>query len=94
MAFKKEVIFSIDSSDFNDFLIGKYGGDFEFMAQEEGDNGASYDYNVDGGYDLEEQEADEIRNGDYGDYFVSDILDVLCADGHIEAGKYLISINY
>ena len=95
MAFKKETKYTIDSSDFNDFLIGKYGGNFEFVAQEEADNGASYTYTVDGNLDnVDDDDIENVRNGDYGDVQVCDIFDILCADGHVEAGKYLVGVSW
>ena len=95
MIFKLETKYTIDSFDFNDFLTSKYGGDFEFVAQEEANNGSSYKYTVDGKLDnIDDNDIEDVRNGDYGDVQVCDILDVLCADGHIEAGKYLISVSW
>ena len=92
--FKKKVIYTIDYNDFEDFVMSKYGGNFNFVAQQEADNYTSYDFSAPNMAMLFNTEADDIRDGKYKNHSVHQIFQVLLLDGHIEAGDYLIKVSW
>jgi len=92
--FKKQTIFTIDSFDFDDFVQSKYGGDLEFVAQHEANNYSSYDFKAPNMTVFFGTEAEDIRNGEYGNHSISHIFQVLYEDGFIEEGDYVVKVSW
>lgn len=91
-AFNKEVIYRIDSFNFEDFVMSKYGGELSFVAQHEANNDSCYDFNVPNSTKFFGTEAEDIRSGNYKNHSISKIFSVLQEDNHIEPGKYLVEV--
>jgi hypothetical protein len=91
----RKTIFEVDYSDFDEFVEGIYGGNFEFVADHEANNYSSYDFtapnmNRDFGGEFEAK----IRNGNFYNVPVHAIFNVLLKDGHIEEGEYIIKVSW
>lgn len=92
----KKTIYEIDEYDFNEFVMKKYGGNFEFVAQHEANNDSQYSFNArkkttkDSSYLLSIKE--DIRKGAYGMHSVYAVFECLLEDGHIDEGEYVIEV--
>jgi|JFJP01.1.fsa_nt_gi hypothetical protein len=85
----------IDYYDFNKFVQSIYGGNFEFVANEEANNYSRYKFdapNVHMDFDGEEEAA--IRSGKYPMQCTHALFNVLHKDGHIQAGDYIIKVSW
>ncbi len=92
--FNKKVIYTIDYYDFQEFVMSKYGGELHFVAQHEANNYSSYTFTAPNRAMFFDTEAEEIRDGDYNNNSIHQIIQVLYEDGHIEEGDYLIKVSW
>lgn len=95
MKLKAEIktIFKVDYGDFEDFVKEIYGGDFDFVADQEADNYSSYEFSAPNMHvDFEGKHEEKIRKGDFNGVPIHALFNVLLKDGHIEAGDYLIDV--
>lgn len=74
-------------------IHGYQRGTYSFVATGEHTNGDNVEIDVDGDID-DEEDAKSIRNGTIPMWGNNTLLNVLCADGHIEAGDYLVEISW
>lgn len=68
-----------------------YGINYSFPATQECGNDTSHQFRVGAG-DLEEEDEAEVRAGKVPMYNNGALLEVLCKDGHIPAGDYVIEV--
>lgn len=87
---KETVVFIVDSFDLEKFIQEKLDPEYDMSDVEEFGNDSYHLYDVDGVY----MPHDPSRKNFYrrSSTRLGDILDILCAEGHIEAGKYLVSV--
>ena len=94
----KEVIYSVEDKDFDSFVNSIYGGNFSFVAQYSATNGAEHHFvlpsELTNLFGVSGYEAEEIRRGEYKDHLVGKVFQCLFEDGHLEEGRYIISVEY
>lgn len=90
--FIKQTLFTIDSNDFDNFVMSKYGGNFKFVTQHEANNDSDYSFNAPNVAMFFKDEATDIRNGNYKSHSVHQIFQVLYEDGFIEKGDYIVKV--
>lgn len=93
-AFKKQSTFIIECDDFDSFVESKYGGNLEFVAQQEANNYSNYDFSAPNMAMFFDDEAKDIREGKYKNHSVHQIIQVLFEDGFIEEGEYIIRVSW
>lgn len=87
--FVKEVVIKCDASDIEELVMQHYPQfeDYELYAYEEHDNSFMV-------MNVSAEDVGKYEKGDFdagrAQYMASTLLDKLCFDGHLEAGKYLI----
>lgn len=86
---KKITYIEMDYHEFDELVKEKYGIETEFVANQEANNDSEYSFNVDGKLSDYQREDWEEKNFQYGNGL---LLNKLCEDGHIEPGKYLITV--
>lgn len=74
--------------------IYKFKNRYSFVAAQECDNDSEHSFSVTGEIDESDEEtAEAIREGQAPEYYQNQLLlDLLCADGHIAKGDYLVSV--
>ena len=88
----------VDYHEVDRLVNDTYGGTFEFLSAQESSNDVDHLFHVDGKLDADdEDEVAEVKvireGGSQIDSFGAQLwLDVLCADGHITAGAYLVEV--
>jgi hypothetical protein len=90
---EKKVMFKVEEGDLTRFVQQVYDENYEFVAVEECGNDSSHTFSVTGiinEYDA--GAAKTIRNGEVPTYRNGLLLDVLCADGYIEPGEYVVEV--
>jgi hypothetical protein len=92
---KIETIYSVDSSDFEEFVQEKLNHRYDFVQASECANDSNHRYKVNEeikDYSLREAEK-FIEEGWPGGWFnAGDVLNALLLKGHIEPGTYIISV--
>lgn len=92
---KKSVI-EVDYNDFDRFVNEIYfkPNEYEFVADHEANNYSSYIFRVNGKISEDPWTQEEIKSIRSGKPTRNTglLLNLLCADGHIEAGEYLINV--
>lgn len=91
---EKKTCFFVDYDDFNEFVRQVYGnGRYNFVAEQEANNYSIYRFDVDGRIaNYDQRDAEEIRNGHIDNNNL--LFNVLCADGYIEPGEYLVEVYW
>jgi hypothetical protein len=90
---EKKVMFKVEESDLTRFVQEVYDENYEFVAVEECGNDSSHTFRVTGVINkYDETDAKKIRDGDIPIYSNGLLLDVLCADGYIEPGEYVVEV--
>ena len=86
----------IDSDDFNEFVKSKYGGDFEFVAEQEANNDTHYTFEVPNKYinTWDVPVMENIRKGKYKTFYVHLVFQCLFEDGFIPAGTYDVEVSW
>ena len=90
----------VDAFALEDCVQSHFGQDFSFQADEDGaPNDSVHEFTVTG--DLDEFERDEVEDflakgqcQAKNLYQTSNLLNLLCEQGHIPAGDYLVSLAY
>jgi hypothetical protein len=91
---KKEIIIRCDYNEIEDLLELHYGiTHYEILAAEECSNGTNLDYDIDG-KDYDKDDVAEVLAGQFKLRCTGDLMNQLCADGHIEAGTYIVSCSW
>lgn len=89
----KKTIIQVDYNDLDE-AIKKYLNlsiPFESVAYQEWNNDSQYEFHIDGRVD--DYNRDQIAKGKYM-YGIGTILNMMCADGLIEVGNYMIDVNW
>jgi len=92
---EKKTILKVEYADLEAFAESVYGGNLEIPAIEETNNDVSLEYTVTGEiskWNL--SDAEKIRAGFYPHYCTGLVLDLLCFDGRIERGDYVIRVSW
>ncbi len=92
---KKTAINEVDYKELEVFATKIYNlKNYSFVAIEEGQNDSSYPFTVDGEIDeLDQIYVDLIKNdGRVPSYNNGILLNLLCKEGHIDKGEYLINV--
>ena len=90
---KKQVVLKVNYNDLDTFVEAVTGHSLDFVATQECGNDSDHEFVITGNVDKWAREAYEKHcKGDTQCYSARYILDCLCADGHIEAGTYLVSV--
>jgi hypothetical protein len=86
----------INSDDFDEFVKSKYGGNFEFVAEQEANNNSHYKFEVPCQYlnSWDIPRIAEIRKGKYPAYFVNLVFQCLYEDGFLPEGKYTVECSW
>lgn len=93
--FNKKEYICCDYSDLEDLINKTYGGNCEIPDMEEAHNYSSKEIKVDGLISVYQTKNEAIiREGKYPSYSLSLIMNMLCKDGLIESGNYLINISW
>jgi hypothetical protein len=88
-----KTIFKVEYSDFDNFVAEIYGGDFEFIAEQEANNYSSYEFSAPNmNIDFHGKQEAKIRSGEFSNVSVESLFNVLLKDGHIEKGDYVINV--
>lgn len=88
-----EKTFYVDYDDFDEFVQQIYDESYEFAAIQEAGNDSSHEFGVTGDLDdYDEEDAQGIRNGVVRDNWL--LFNVLCADGYIEPGNYIVRVSW
>jgi len=85
----------IDCFNLEKWFSNVFGKDLEFCATMECNNDSSHDFDVDGDADLCNGKAEEFIYGNAKyppNYGISSVLNVLCRDGFIPVGEYIINV--
>lgn len=93
----KETIIRVEYYDLEEFASKIYGlQEYNFAAVEECGNDSSHSFDVDGNLDdYDVEEAEKIKNEHTVDSYQNYILlNLLCKEGHIEPGNYLINVSW
>lgn len=94
---RTETIIRVQYYDLDSFIQEVTGQkDYECVAGEEWGNDSEHRFNIDGKlseFDKPEWDKFKAGNGKHN-YMMQTILDGLCADGHIPAGTYLVSVSW
>lgn len=99
----KRSIIDMDYNELEDLVNKVYGNDksrrnggFCFQADMECGNDTTHEFSVTGNLEDEDPEyVEAIRAGNFNkSWLTGTILNMLCVEGHIEKGNYLISISY
>jgi|SRR3954471_11285055 len=87
----------VEYFDLEKYVKERYGHKIEIIAMEECANNGYLSYSVTNefadAFELKEAE-DWKENGHFWYYGTGNILNLLCADGYIPAGKYVIEISW
>lgn len=94
LLFKQKTYYEVTYHDLEDFARPIYNLiNYEFAAVEECGNSSNFTYDIDGKIDSYlETGVQSIRNGSVPLYSNRLLLNLLCKDGHIPPGNYLISV--
>ena len=86
--------FEVDYGDFDRFVEEIYGGRFEFVAINEANNYSNYTFEVteEDINDIDEEDEIAIRKGKYPMYCAHTVFALLCKDGYIPKGEYIIDV--
>lgn len=89
-----ETVHVVDCFDLDDFIGKVTGHAFECCACEEWGNDSDHTFHVDREIDKHDKKAwsEFKKTGGYNTYALRSILQGLCNEDHIPAGKYLISV--
>lgn len=90
----KKTIFEIDFGDLEDFIKEVYKkipniDNYNFVASQEGNNDSVYDFEVNG--EIDEYNMVKILKGDFS-YCNAEFLNMLCRDGYIKSGTFLVNV--
>lgn len=83
--------FEVRWKDLNNFVKETYKVDYCFIEREECGNDSIHEFHDVDGIDFSREfiSAKDMFNGLYTNF---DVLNLLCRDGHIEKGNYLIDV--
>ena len=84
----------IDYDDFDKFVMDKYGGNFEFVAEHEANNYSEYEFTVPNKTLMSESEGEKIRSGKYVPFGVHKLFKCLYEDNFLHAGTYIIKVSW
>ena len=90
-----ETIYRVSYDALEEFVKEVYGGDFDFVANGEYSNDSSHEFDVSDDTEdlfLDEEELAKARSGDLDDFGNDDILQLLCVDGYIDPGTYIVQV--
>lgn len=92
----ERMFFVVDYNDFDRFVQQVYGDrNYEFCAVQEANNDSYYRFNVTGRVpDYNQRDAQRIRDGHIDTYRNHLLFNVLCQDGYIEPGTYLVEVSW
>jgi hypothetical protein len=91
---EKKSVLCIDSNDFDKFVSDIFKCNYEFIPEHEAYNGCYYLFKATKEIpDYDKAEAVEVRVGKEM-HNTHLIFDVLCQDGHIDEGEYLIKVYW
>lgn len=91
-----ETVIKVEYSDLEKFITERTGHSYEIVPNEEWSNDEEHRFVVTGklvGYQQKDWDAFKSTGVEY-QYRLHTILDGLCADGHLAAGIYLISVSW
>jgi len=89
-----KVVLEIDYDDFNQIVMGSYGGTYEIVAEQELNNDSIIDFNVPNVARFFNDDAERIRSGKYKQYEISKIVQCLYEDGILNEGDYQIRVSW
>jgi hypothetical protein len=89
----------IDAFALEKWFKSVFGKELEFVATTECDNDSSHEFDVDGIVDNNtyDKQAEAFIYGDRKsapNYGINSVLNVLCRDGFIPAGEYVVSVSW
>lgn len=91
---KKKTIIEADYYEIENLVRQHYNNSkYSFPLAQECCNDTTHKFNVDGKLD-ESDLKDWENDGPYYQYNNYLVLNKLCADGHIESGKYIINVSW
>jgi hypothetical protein len=94
---EKVVHFKLDYRVIDSIVWQFYGIDeYEFAAVEDCKNNTCHEFTVDGDFDdsLKDDVANFRRTGEHGNLTNKDVLNVLCQDGWLDPGVYLVEVAW
>jgi hypothetical protein len=96
LEYETKTINEIDYRDLDTFIQKEYGWkEYEFVAVEECSNDSYHSFDVDGNLDTcDLSSIDKWKNGGFVHYSNHTIMNMLCRDGHIPAGNYIVSVSW
>lgn len=91
---RKKVVIEVNYREVQDLAKEIYGvTDYHFGAVQECGNDTTHKFNVDGKLgEWDRKQVDLIKAGDVRDNSV--LLNLLCSEGHIEAGQYNVRVSW
>lgn len=91
-----ETVIKVDYSDLEKFITERTGHSYEIVPNEEWSNDEQHRFDIDG--QLSECELKDWNAfkaiGKSKMYLTQTLINGLCADGHLAAGIYLISVSW
>ncbi len=96
LKFQTEIVNTIEVNDLEKFITETTGHTYEVVPNEEWNNDSQHRLHVDG--DLSEytqKDWDDFKlTGEQHQYRLQTIMEGLCADGHLEAGVYVVDVSW
>lgn len=89
---KTKTVHIVDYSDLESFIESIYGGNYEFVAEEEANNYSSYETSAPNKGMMWDDTEEKIKQGNYNGISVHQLFNQLHKDGHVEKGDYLINV--
>lgn len=89
-----ETVYKVNYGDLQKLVAKIYKDkEYSFIETQECGNDTSHEFSVDGKInDYDKSDAENIRKGQIDAYRNYLLMNVLCADGHILPGEYIINV--
>jgi hypothetical protein len=92
-SFTTEHVYTIDSYDLDKIISEYINHPFEFVPTEEASNDTVHRFSVDTNAGKDESElVCRLRSGKQESYCTSSVLDLMCRDGLLEEGIYMVEV--